>query len=54
MEDIFLVKNDFINSRLDRWFKKTVCAVPQALIEKNIRKGKIKINNKKENVGTVI
>ena len=43
----FLVKNDFINSRLDRWFRKNISQVPQSLIEKNLRKGKIKVNNKK-------
>ena len=48
MKKIFLITNDFVNSRLDRWFKKNVCDVPQALIEKNIRKGNIKINYKKE------
>ena len=48
MKKIFLVKNNFINLRLDRWFKKYVCDVPQSLIEKNIRKGNIKINQKKE------
>ena len=34
--------------RLDRWFKKNISNAPQSLIEKNIRKGNIKINNKKE------
>lgn len=34
--------------RLDRWIKKVISDVPQSLIEKNIRKGNIKINNKKE------
>ena len=48
MKKIFLVKYDYINSRLDRWFKKNVCDVPQSLIEKNIRKGNIKINYKNE------
>ena len=48
MKKIFLVKKDFINSRLDRWFRKNVCDVPQSLIEKNIRKGNIKINHKGE------
>ena len=47
MKKVFLVKEDFINSRLDRWFRKNVCEVPQSLIEKNIRKGNIKINNRK-------
>ena len=48
MKNYFLVKDDNVNSRLDRWFKRSVCKVPQSLIEKNIRKGNIKINNKKE------
>ena len=48
MKKIFLVNYDYINSRLDRWFKKNVCDVPQSLIEKNIRKGNIKINYKNE------
>lgn len=47
MKKIFSVNDDFVNSRLDRWFKKNFCEVPQSLIEKNIRKGKIKVNNKK-------
>ena len=47
MQKTFLVKNDFIDSRVDRWFRKNVCAVPQSLIEKYLRKGKIKINNKR-------
>ena len=48
MEKIFSVKNDFVNSRLDKWFKRNVCEAPQSLIEKIIRKGKIKVNNKKK------
>ena len=48
MKKIFLVTNDFVNSRLDRWFRKNVCDVPQSLIEKNIRKGYIKVNHKRE------
>ena len=48
MEKIFSVENDFVNARLDRWFKKNVCNAPQSLIEKIIRKGKIKVNNKKK------
>jgi len=48
MKKIFFIKKDFINSRLDRWFKKNVCDVPQSLIEKNIRKGNVKINYKRE------
>ena len=44
----YSVKSDFVNSRLDRWYKKNICNVPQSLLEKNLRKGKIKVNNKKE------
>jgi len=47
MKKIFSVKDDFVDSRVDRWFKRNVSNVPQSLIEKNLRKGRIKINNKK-------
>ena len=48
MKNFFLINDDYANSRLDRWLRKCVCNIPQSLIEKNIRKGKIKVNNKKE------
>ena len=48
MKKIYPITKDFINSRLDRWFRNNVCDVPQSLIEKNIRKGNIKVNYKKE------
>ena len=48
MKKIFSVKYDFVNARLDRWFRRNVCEAPQSLIEKNIRNGKIKVNNKKK------
>ena len=48
MKKNFTVNQDYINTRLDRWFKKNVCEIPQSLIEKNIRKGNIKVNNKKK------
>jgi len=48
MKKIYIVQDDFINSRLDKWFKRNVCEIPQSLIEKNIRKGNIKVNKKKE------
>ena len=47
MKKIYTVSEDFVNSRLDRWFRKNICQVPQSLIEKSLRKGKIKVNNKK-------
>jgi len=47
MKKIYHVNDDFINTRFDRWFRKNICEAPQSLIEKNIRKGNIKVNNKK-------
>ena len=47
MKNTFSIQNDFENSRLDRWFRRQVSDVPQSLIEKNLRKGIIKVNNKK-------
>ena len=48
MKKIFFVSDEYINTRIDRWIKKKVIKIPQSLIEKNLRKGNIKINNKKE------
>ena len=48
MHKIYKVNKEYTDSRLDRWFKRNVCDVPQSLIEKSIRKGVIKVNNKKE------
>ena len=45
MNKFFLIKEDFANTRLDRWFRKNIYNIPQSLIEKNIRKGNIKVNN---------
>ena len=42
-----LISSEFENTRLDRWFKREVFNAPQSFIEKNLRKGNIKINNKK-------
>ena len=42
------VKSNFSNMRLHRWYKKNICHVPQSLLEKNIRKGKIKVNKQKK------
>ena len=51
MKKMFSVENDFINARLDRWFRKNVFDAPQSLIEKNIRKGNIKVNYEKKTSG---
>ena len=46
MKKTFLIQNEDNNSRLDRWFRRSLSNIPQALIEKNIRKGNIKVNRK--------
>ena len=47
MKSKFIVKRDYHNTRFDRWFKHNVSNLPQSLIEKLIRKNKIKVNKKK-------
>ena len=47
MKSKFIVKRDYHNTRFDRWFKHNVSDLPQSLIEKLIRKNKIKVNKKK-------
>jgi len=47
MPQKYTVEKDYHNSRFDRWFKTKVINLPQSLIEKIIRKNKIKINRKK-------
>lgn len=43
----FIVDNKSIDMRLDRWIKNKIGKIPQGLIEKDLRKGYIKLNNKK-------
>ena len=43
----FVVRKDYHNTRFDRWFKHNVSDLPQSLLEKLIRKNKIKVNKKK-------
>ncbi len=47
MKSKFIVKGDYHNTRFDRWFKHNVSDLPQSLIEKLIRKNKIKVNKRK-------
>ena len=47
MIKIFTVDEQFSDMRIDRFIKKTINDMPQGLIEKNLRNGKIKLNNKK-------
>jgi len=48
MKKIYIIKENDTSSRLDRWIKRNLSNIPQSLIEKNIRKGNIKVNNKKK------
>tara|TARA_B100001540_G_C15789129_1_gene634613 strand:+ start:840 stop:1742 length:903 start_codon:yes stop_codon:yes gene_type:complete len=43
----YIVNKDYHNSRFDKWFKQNIFNIPQSLIEKLIRKKKVKVNNKK-------
>ena len=43
----FTVDSTCNNMRLDRWLRNKLGNIPQGLIEKNLRLGKIKINKKK-------
>jgi 23S rRNA pseudouridine955/2504/2580 synthase len=47
MPQTFTVDKDYHNTRFDRWFKAKVINIPQSLIEKILRRNKIKINKKK-------
>jgi len=47
MDKIFLVKKDFVNSRIDRWIKRNICQVPQGLLEKCLRNKNITVNKLK-------
>ena len=49
MPKSFTVDDDYNDSRLDKWFKNKVISLPHSLIEKIIRKNKIKVNKKKQN-----
>ena len=35
------------NMRVDRWIRNIIGKIPQGLIEKSLRSGKIKVNKKK-------
>ena len=43
----FTVDSTCNNMRLDRWLRLKLGKIPQSLIEKSLRAGKIKINKKK-------
>ena len=47
MKKTFNVDVTYNNMRIDRWIRNNLSNLPQGLIEKNLRKGKIKLNKKK-------
>ena len=47
MKKSFNVDTTYNDMRIDRWIRNNLGNIPQSLIEKNLRNGKIKINNKK-------
>ena len=47
MNKSFIVDSTYNNMRIDRWIRNNIGKIPQSLIEKSLRSGKIKINSKK-------
>ena len=47
MKKSYIVDLTCNNMRIDRWLRYTLGNIPQSLIERNLRTGKIKLNNKK-------
>jgi len=47
MKKSFSVDSACSNMRIDRWIRNNLGNIPQSLIEKNLRNGKIKLNDKK-------
>ena len=47
MPKSYTVDDDYNDSRLDKWFKNKVINLPHSLLEKILRKNKVKVNKKK-------
>ncbi len=47
MPDKFIVNKSYNKSRFDKWFRDEVIDLPNSLIQKLLRKNKIKVNNRK-------
>tara|TARA_Y100000590_G_scaffold452032_1_gene594452 strand:- start:1177 stop:2088 length:912 start_codon:yes stop_codon:yes gene_type:complete len=54
MKTSYYVESTFNNTRIDRWIKKNIYQIPQSLIEKLLRNGKIKLNSKKVKSSTKV
>ena len=47
MPKSYTVDDDYNDSRLDKWFKNKILNLPHSLLEKILRKNKIKVNKKR-------
>ena len=47
MKKTYIVDSTCNGMRIDRWIRNSITEIPQGLIEKNLRNGKIKLNKKK-------
>ena len=47
MKKNFIIQSDNFDIRLDKWLRSNFSSLNQSFIEKNMRKGNIKVNNKK-------
>jgi len=47
MPEVIKIDNSSIGLRIDKWIKINLTKIPQSLIEKDLRNGKIKVNKKK-------
>jgi len=47
MPEVIKIENSSIGLRIDKWIKINLSKIPQSLIEKDLRNGKIKVNNNK-------
>ena len=52
MKKSYNVDSSYKGVRLDKWIRNNLGKFPQGLIEKNLRIGKIKLNNKKTKSST--
>ena len=47
MPEVIKIDNSSVGLRIDKWIKINLIKIPQSLIEKDLRKGRIKVNNRK-------
>ena len=47
MLEVIKINNSDAGQRIDKWIKNNLSKIPQSLIEKDLRNGKIKVNRKK-------